>query len=152
MKRTKKGLRGIAITLIALIVCFVFPTTGMAASNGTVSEGLVSSAGQIVPFRWTNTDSITVGLSFTGTTANCTARIIGMPGTTRIAATVTLERLDGGVYRQEKSWTQSVSGERLDFSQTHSVTRGFTYRLTVTADVTRNGQTETVTASTTRTL
>ena len=47
----------------------------------------------------------------------------------------------------EKSWSKSSREESLSFFGTDAVTKGYTYRLSVTAKVTTNGVTETVTTS-----
>jgi hypothetical protein len=57
-----------------------------------------------------------------------------------------LERKTGtNTYTTIRTWDNlSVNGATLTFSGTQTVTRGFTYRLTINANVTRNGTTEPV--------
>jgi hypothetical protein len=117
-------------------------TSVTAASNGWIP---------IQPY-WTNTDSVTVGLTFSGNTANCVASVRGMTGTTKIKATLKLEQKIGSTYYSVNTWTKSVSSTILDFSETYSVSSEFTYRLTVTAEVLRNGTTETVSVWTEKSL
>lgn len=132
-----KNTRIFAVVMVVALIFGVYPKTNVSAAP--ISEDVI-----IQPF-WINTDSIIVGLSFTDTTANCDAKVSGMTGTTKINATVTLERKVNGSYTAVKTWSnQSVSGDTLRFSDTYSVTKGYTYRLTITADVTRNGAIETV--------
>ena len=97
----------------------------------------------IQPF-WTNVSEVRPTLSFSGTTANCSAFVQGFSGTTKIAATVTLARKNGNSWTTVKTWTQTANSTVLTWSGTQSITTGNTYRLTITANVTRNGTTETV--------
>jgi hypothetical protein len=130
--KTRKIL--IALALVAMMLSTV---TAFAAESP--SEIIA-----IQPF-WTNTSNVNVVLSISGTTANCSAIVEGYSGTTKIVADVTLERkAANGTYTTVKTWTnQSANGSRLLFDESYSVTSGYTYRLTVSAKVTRNGTTET---------
>ena len=102
---------------------------------------------------WVHTVSCTATLSFTGTTANCGTVVIGATGTTRITATMTLHRVnaDGSLTRLN-GWSHAVNGATLVMAETHTVTSGHTYRVTVNASVTRNGETEHVSNSIERRL
>jgi hypothetical protein len=94
---------------------------------------------------YTNVSYVNMNLTFSGTTANCSSTIQGLSGTTSITATYTLQRKEtNGSYTTLKTWTPSASGMTLRLNETHTVTSGYTYRLSVTASVTRNGTTETV--------
>lgn len=88
-------------------------------------------------------------LTFDGTTAKCSGTVQGLSGTTGITATYTLQRKEtNGTYTTLKTWANlSASGTTLRFSDTYTITKGYTYRLSVTANVTRNGTTETVSSS-----
>lgn len=122
-----------ALISLALVVVLMSTMTAFAAEPFPIQ-----------PF-WANTSGIDVTLSISGTTASCSAVVEGYSGTTKITADVTLERkATNGTYTTVKTWSnQSVSGTRLLFSETYTITSGYTYRLTVTAKVTRNGTTET---------
>jgi hypothetical protein len=95
--------------------------------------------------RWDNVSDIGTVLSFDGTTAVCTATIDGYSGTTKISAIYQLQRKSGTTYTTIKTWTSSGTREYLDWSDEYTVTRGYTYRLKVTATVTIDGVAETAT-------
>lgn len=126
------------LIVLALVITMLSTMTAFAAAP-------TSSVGVIQPY-WTNTSDVGVSMSVNGTTASCSAIVEGYSGTTKIVADITLERkAANGTYTTVKTWTnQSVSGTRLSFTDTCSITKGYTYRLTITAKVTRNGSTETV--------
>jgi len=77
--------------------------------------------------------------------SKCIGIIQAVSGTTKIAATFQLERKTSSGRVHEKSWNKSSSTKTLSFSETDAVSLEYTYRLSETADVTRNGVTETVT-------
>ncbi|MCL1821144.1 MAG: hypothetical protein FWG36_10895 [Oscillospiraceae bacterium] len=93
-----------------------------------------------------NVSRFVTELTFDGTTANCEGLVQGLSGTTNVTATYTLLRKEvSGAYTTVKTWSnQSVSGTTLRFFETYTVTKGYTYRLTCSAKVTRNGTTETL--------
>lgn len=115
-----------------------------------------SAESEVMPF-WTNVSSVTAALSFSGSaangySANCTGRIIGLSGTTHIAAAITLYRKNANnTYTYVDTWSDSVNGTSLTITGSHAATAG-TYKLTVTATVTRNGTAESVSNSAERTL
>lgn len=101
--------------------------------------------------RYSDSSSITLSLSYSSSGASCYARIKGSTGTSGISdCTVTLTDSKGNVV---KSWTNlSATGTTLTFSRTASgVTKGETYTLSITATVKRNGSSETVSDSVTKT-
>jgi hypothetical protein len=73
--------------------------------------------------------------------------VTGVSGTTRITATVYLQRKPvNGTYTTIKTWSGLSSNNLIfSFSDTHPVTSGFTYRLRLDATVTRNGTSESIT-------
>jgi len=98
---------------------------------------------------WDNVSGLTVDLSSSNGKAVCFGRVNALSGTTSIKATFTLERKNGSTWTHEKSWSQESTTSLLTFSDSnHSITAGNTYRLTLTAVVTRNGKAETVSTST----
>ena len=143
-----KNIRKVSFVVL-LLVFTLFLNSYAKAANSVEAESMVYA----MQPHWENTSSVTAGLSFSGTTANCSAIVVGLSGTTRIVATIRLERLEDGILRPVRTWSnQSANASTLTFSNTHTVTRGFTYRLTVEADVTRNGVTERATSWVERTL
>ena len=108
-----------------------------------------ASAGVIVPF-WDNAQTIALNLAFSGSGATGSAVINGKAGTTKITATLTLEKLVGTKYVFVDSWSGSSSSSTLAFSGTASGITSGTYRLTCVSNVTRNGSVETITNSISR--
>lgn len=108
-------------------------------------EASINNGNIITPF-WTNTSSVTVSISFSGTTATCSGIIDGFSGTTKITADFVLERKNSnGTYTVVKTFpTKTANSASLRFSDTATITTGYTYRLSVSATVTRNGTNETV--------
>jgi hypothetical protein len=98
------------------------------------------------PNNWSNADSVSLDLNFSNGSALCNGKITGAPGTSYISATFTLERKpSGGTYSSYHTWSQtSTNSGTLRWSGSCSVSKGYTYKLSVTANVTRGGTTETV--------
>lgn len=147
-----KSIRIIVLSMILTLSCLAIPISTVFASDSVANDALESRQAMLIQPHWTNTESISSSLTFSGTTANCGARIVGMSGTTRISATFTLQRRVNGTWVTIKTWTESSSSNTLNFSGTHTVTKGFTYRLSVNATVTRNGVSETVSSWSENTL
>ena len=100
---------------------------------------------------YSDTNEIIISLSFTSDKAYCSAEISGAIGTTSITdCTVTLTDSKGN---EVKSWSGlSAVGYRLIVVETvQGVKKGETYTLSVTATVNRDGRSETVSDSFTRT-
>ncbi len=112
-----------------------------------ISIGASALAAGVSP-KYVNTSDVQATLSFSGTTANCMANITGLSGTTKISASMTLERKNtNGTYTLLKTWsTESTNSDEFSMSKAYAVTKGYTYRLTVSGNVTRNGTTEPVSA------
>lgn len=102
--------------------------------------------------RYSDNNRIVLSLTFSSSKgATCYGKITGDVGTTSITnCTVTLTDSNGNPI---KSWSNlSSAGSTLIFSKTASeVTKGETYTLSVTAEVHRNGSSETVSDSITAT-
>lgn len=90
---------------------------------------------------WVNTASIEQNISFSGNTATCTGVIRGNANVNSITATFTLRRVNSnGTLTTLKTWNSSSNSRTLNFSGTYStVTKGETYRLSVSAVVTTSG-------------
>lgn len=141
MLKTKKK----AITLVVILI-LLFSLASQSLAAGYVTKDIVS--GVITP-QWVNTDQVSVNLSFSGSKAICGAYVIGKVETSQITGTVALERLNStGTYTTVKTWSGlSAYGSYLDFNGTYYVSTGYTYRLTFTITVYRNGTSEKITAS-----
>lgn len=96
---------------------------------------------------WENTNDVKLDLYFANGNAECVGIINGISGTSNISATFKLERKGLLGWSLEKSWNKSSKSDSLSFFETDAVAKGYTYRLSVTAKVTRNGVTETVNTS-----
>lgn len=94
--------------------------------------------------RYSDTSSVTVQLTFSGTTAYCTAIVRGADGTTSITnGHLVLTDSSGNVAAEWKDI--SSTGKSLTFSDNASdMTKGETYTLTFSAKVNRNGRSEDV--------
>ena len=94
--------------------------------------------------QYSDTNSVNVTLAFNGTTANCSATVIGAKGTTSITdGHFVLTDSKGNIVAE---WTNlSVIGNFFTFSDSVSgLTKGETYTLTFSAKVNRNSTSEDV--------
>lgn len=109
----------------------------------------VKAVGLAVTPYLLNTERADCSLKFNSETATCGATVLGNAGTNKISATLTLQQKNAnGTYKDIEKWpTESVSKDTMSLSKTYAVTRGNTYKLCLSADVVRNGVTETVTAN-----
>ena len=91
--------------------------------------------------RWVNTNSINLGISYSGTTISCSGTIRGNANVNSITAVFTLSRQNSnGTFTTVKTWSRSSDSRTLNFSETYSpVSKGQTYRLSVSATVTAIG-------------
>lgn len=132
-----------AVSLIlAIVLCLSVGITASAAGDSAdadVSIGLF----------WTHTTSVSVSLSIAGGKASCGATVIGKSGTTKITGTAELAlKNSDGTYTVVKEWSGlEAAGDTLIFDGTYYVSTGYTYKLTITATVYRNGGSETVSGS-----
>ncbi len=107
-------------------------------------------ADQIQPC-YSDTNPTKLSLSFSSGKATCSVMITGKSGTTSITnCTMTLTDDNGTVIA---SWSNlSSSGDSLSsIKKASGVTKGKTYTLSVTATINRNGSSENVSDSVTRT-
>jgi len=135
--------RVLSILLTAILLLAAVPVMTYASNPSAEAEAYDPPP----PTRYSNINSITVTLSISSGTATCKSTIIGYSGTTKIVGTYTLQRKPaGGSYSDYNPWpAKTVNGSVLSFSETCSVTTGYTYRLKCVASVTTNGTVETVT-------
>jgi hypothetical protein len=97
----------------------------------------------IVPY-WVNAISISAAINPSGNLADCEVKINALSGST-IEADICLYKVNSnGSLTLKKSWLDQTSGSYFDFDEDCTVESGSTYRLTVYAQVTRNGTTETI--------
>ena len=127
--------------LLVLLMLFSAGGAVMAAEQEAVTT---PSAGMGI--MWVNTSTLYVTLSFSGSRAICGAYVLGVSGTTEISGSATLARKNSnGTYTTVKSWNNLYAADDiLTFDGSWYVSTGYTYRLTITATVYRNGVGETV--------
>ena len=113
---------------------------------------LVAVGTPIALARWTHLESITLNISRSSSTITSSTTITGQPGTTKISASYKLEKLVNGNYQSVDTWTASSSSETLFNSRKTTNCTAGTYKLSVTATITRDGTKETVTDSRVKTV
>lgn len=136
--------RGVTFLIIGILFLNL-SIPALAEKPSGVRQGIGIEA-PITP-QWTNTNDVVLDLYFANGKAECVGIINGISGTSNISATFRLERKGLLGWSLENSWIKSSKGESLSFFETKAVTKGYIYRLSVTAKVTRNGVTETVNTS-----
>lgn len=97
---------------------------------------------------WTNTDTATATLNFSGDCADCSSIIHGKDGTSKITATALLKRVNSNGTTTVKAWTGlSASGDTFYFDRQYYVSSGYTYEFEIDAQVYRNGTVEYISES-----
>jgi hypothetical protein len=127
-------------------ILLMFQGVSVQAQEQTEVSQVIIDGGMITP-QWANVNDIALNLYFSSGVAYCSGTIKALSGTTAINATFKLERKVGSTWVFENAWGQTSSSSTLSFSGTDSVSSGYTYRLSVSANVTRNGVTEAVSSS-----
>lgn len=129
--------------LCFVVSCFLMGGDAFAAGN---ESNVPVKTSEIPVLRWSNTNSIDINLAFEGSKAYCGACVQGWRDVTEITGTAVLSRKNSnGTYTTVKTWSDlKTSSNRLIFDGIYYVSRGYTYRLTITATVYRNGIGETV--------
>ncbi|MCL2019952.1 MAG: hypothetical protein FWG70_09370 [Oscillospiraceae bacterium] len=136
------------IISVFVVLATALSVTAIPAFAETNYSTRIESPSEWV-LTWDNVSSIDLGISFSGSTATCSARIRGYSNVNKITATFTLKRVNSnGTMTTLKTWSESSSTNSLIFSDTYSpVSKDEIYRLEVTATVTANGIGETVSDS-----
>lgn len=139
------------VTCCLTMVVIVSAMSGINALSAYEADSstVASESATGMPLRWTNTSSVNTMLSYSGTTAKCKVEIDAFSGTTSIVANMYLYKKNAdNTYSLVASWlNQTASGDYLYVSKEKTIISGTTYKLEVSAKVTRNGYTETVTGS-----
>lgn len=94
---------------------------------------------------WVDSRSSKVNLTINQGKVVASARLIGKSGTTKVSATMSLQKKSGSSWTTVKTWSSSNSGSSLSFSRSASVSKGNTYRLHVKITTVTNGRSETST-------
>ncbi len=133
--------KGVSL-LLAFALCLSLSGVVYAADNPEGAAAVNPSP------QWDNTTSIEVNLSVPNGKAICGVIVIGKPGTTEITGQAVLARKNSnGTYTNVKTWSNlRAVGDVFTLDGVYYVDPGYTYRLTATATVYRNGTGETVTA------
>ena len=98
--------------------------------------------------RWNYISICRPALSFSGTTAYCTAYVEANSGSASITATAKLIQINASGSRTTiKTWSGLSGTEQLYFSGSYNVTGGLTYYFEITATVSTSQGSETVTTS-----
>lgn len=133
--------------IVSIVVCLVL-ILGFGG-NYTAIAASTNREAIIEPF-WENAATISLDMSFRNGTITSTGRVNGQTGTTAISATFVLARRNAnGTFSEVDRWTASNGPIPMLLSTSRSTrnqTAG-TYRLSVTASVTRNGRVEVVTGN-----
>ena len=138
-------IKKVAIFLLIGMILFSQSIPSFAEVEPSVVEG--TGVESLITPMWENTNDVVLDLYFANGQAECVGIINGVSGTSNISATFKLERKKLFGWSLENSWSKSSRGTSLSFFETDAVAKGNTYRLSVTAKVTRNGVTETVNTS-----
>ena len=123
------------------LICFIF-TVVILLSTVVCS----TSASDVVPL-WDNTYRVRITHGLVDGKACCNVEIIGYTGTSEIDnVTITLYKKVGNALILIEEWENlSATGSKFSFyDEVAGVASGYTYRLTVTADVHRNGTVENI--------
>ena len=89
---------------------------------------------------WVDTNRSNVGIRINGSNATCYGLIKGARNTTKVSATMSLQKKSGSSWTTVKTWSSSNSGSSLSFSRSASVSKGNAYRLQVKATTVTNGR------------
>lgn len=131
MKKKNKYILFLLVAMFTLL--FQAVPVAANANNGNVAYIPITPLWQSVSYA-------NITLSVSGTTAHCNATIVGLPGTTRISATMQLIRVSDGV--AVAAWGRTSTSSRLVMNESASVSANGNYRLILSAAITRNGVVE----------
>ena len=131
----KKRLISIILATICLVSC-VMP--------------LMVSATDIMP-RWDNAQRVNVSLYFTGTSGTVSVYIQGNSDVSNITATATLYHKNWlGIWVESgEEWSYNVNQSYLSASESFTGKSGRQYKVELTGTVTKNGYSESISASAT---
>jgi len=135
--------------VITVVVCFVL-FAGFIGSYSAIATDKAEERYIDFNLLWENAATISLDMTFANGTITSTGRVNGQNGTTTISATFVIARRNAnGTFSEVDRWT-ARNGSITMLLSTSRTTRNQsagTYRLSVTASVTRNGRVETVTGS-----
>lgn len=112
----RKGIMSIAVSMFVLLIpCFAFAD---AELDVPVGDEIVEE------YSYTSTVSTTLSISDAGT-AKPRAVITGLPGTTtKLSATMYLQKYSNGSWQTVQSWSSSTASNSLTLSKSKAVSHG----------------------------
>ncbi len=126
-----------AIMAMLMMVC-ALPITSVHAEpelDEVITETIVE--------EYSYTDSVTSRLSFSGSTATCTSIVKGKDTCTKIVVTQKLQKKEGLLWSNVKTWGETVYGNDLTMINTKTVTESGTYRVRTEAKIYSDSKSET---------
>ena len=129
---------------ILTVVCFVL-IVGLVGNYSAIA--VTQREEFVIDPLWDNAATISLDMTFSNGTITSTGRVNGKNGTTAISATFVLARRNAnGTFTEVDKWSAKNGSIAMLLSTSRSTRNqsAGTYRLSVTASVTRNGKVETV--------
>ncbi|MCH5251604.1 MAG: hypothetical protein J1F22_01405 [Lachnospiraceae bacterium] len=97
-----------------------------------------------------NAASATVKLSFSGKTATCGAKIVGLSGVNKITGTLKLKKIENKTTTTIKTWTISESARTMAMTKTYKVSSTGQYKVVMSVKVYKGGEAQQITMSISR--
>jgi len=135
----KKLLKGVSLVLM---ICMLCCTMSVFASAQLVPE--------ITPF-WVNIDSITLTITFNGSTSFTRGLITRQSGVTLMEGTITLYKYVNSQWVYVNQWSGSSTGNSLIITGYFSCTSGIEYKSVLNVTAYRGSTSETATQTTYKT-
>lgn len=118
------------ITVLSLVLCIMCLGSTEIFANSFIEDDLPEDYLEISPYMdYILRSSCKLYIDSSGrATTNCS--IYGYQGTTtKVSITANLQQYKGGKWTTIKTFTQSSNSHRVSLSETVSVTKGYTYRV-----------------------
>lgn len=118
------------ITVLSLVLCIMCLGSAEIFANSFIEEDLPEDYLEISPYMdYISRSSCNLYIDSSGrATTNCS--IYGYQGTTtKVSITANLQQHKGGEWTTIKTFTQSSNSHRTSLSETVSVNKGYTYRV-----------------------
>lgn len=118
------------ITVLSLVLCIICLGSTEIFATSFTEENLSEDYLKISPYMdYISRSSCTLHIDSSGrATTNCS--IYGYQGTTtKVSITANLQQYKGGKWTTIKTFTQSSNSHRTSLSETVSITKGYTYRV-----------------------
>ena len=124
-----------SVVMICCMILSIMPTFVYAAQPPQVET------------QWDNAMGVNANISFNGTSGRVSVSVVGRTGVTNISAQVKLyyKNTSGGWTESPTDWTYNVYTMLLTKEETFTGIVGREYKIELTANIYKNGYTETVT-------